>query len=85
MAAVTVVYPGATAEDMESLVCEKVEETVTTLDGFDYCNSDITDLLDVAKVIVATSGENISEDELTERTEGLKNALKVVDGVKKSL
>lgn len=131
MAAVTVVYPGATAEDMESLVCEKVEETVTTLDGFDYCNSDITDnvctvtimfdldvsteqvdaacadlrnkmddlrpslpsgvsnivvttdLLDVAEVIVAISGENISEDELTERTEELKNALKAVDGVKK--
>lgn len=131
MAAVTVIYPGATAEDMETLVCEKVEETVTTLDGFDYCNSEIsdnmctvtimfdldisteqvdascadlrnkmydlksslpsgvanivvsTDLLEVAEVVVAISGEDISEDELTERTENLKNALKVVDGVKK--
>ena len=131
MAAVTVIYPGASADDMETLVCEKVEETVTTLDGFDYCNSEIcdnmctvtimfdldisteqvdascadlrnkmddlkpslpsgvsnivvsTDLLEVAEIIVAISGDNISEDELTERTEGLKNSLKVVDGIKK--
>ncbi|MDD2620838.1 MAG: efflux RND transporter permease subunit, partial [Syntrophomonadaceae bacterium] len=41
VAAVTVVYPGASAEDMEELVTKKVEGTVMTLDGFDSCTSDV--------------------------------------------
>lgn len=129
MATVTAVYPGATSEDMEVLVCEKIEDKVAGIDTFDYCNSTImdnvcvvtvmldldasmdridaayidlrnkmddlkpslpsgvvslsvnTELLDVAEVLVAISGEDISEDELTERTEGLKDALKAVEGV----
>ncbi len=131
MATVTAVYPGATSEDMEVLVCEKIEDKVAGIDTFDYCNSTImdnvcvvtvmldldasmdridaayidlrnkmddlkpslpsgvvslsvnTELLDVAEVLVAISGEDISEDELTERTEGLKDTLKAVEGVRK--
>ena len=41
VAAVSVVYPGASAEDMEELVTKKVEETVMSLDGFDSCNSSV--------------------------------------------
>lgn len=35
LASVTVIYPGATAEDMEQLVAEKVEHVCMELDGFD--------------------------------------------------
>ncbi|HVI39906.1 MAG TPA: efflux RND transporter permease subunit, partial [Anaerovoracaceae bacterium] len=41
VAAVTAVYPGASAEDMEELVTKKVEETVMSLDGFDSCTSSV--------------------------------------------
>ena len=37
VASVTVVYPGANAEDMEQLIAEKVEHTCMELDGFDNC------------------------------------------------
>ncbi len=36
---VTVVYPGASPEDVESLVTSKVENELTELEGYDYSNS----------------------------------------------
>lgn len=35
----TVVYPGASPEDVESLVTSKVENELTELEGYDYSNS----------------------------------------------
>ncbi len=39
IAMVTVVYPGASPEDVESLVTSKVENELTELEGYDYSNS----------------------------------------------
>src|SRR6056297_95833 len=39
VALVTVQYPGASPEDIESLVTSKVEERLEALDGYDYSNS----------------------------------------------
>lgn len=39
IAMVTVIYPGASPEDVEALVTSKVEEEIGELEGFDYSNS----------------------------------------------
>lgn len=38
-ALITVVYPGASSEDIEKLVTSKIEEKVMELKGYDYCYS----------------------------------------------
>lgn len=131
VATVTVVYPGATAEDMEQLVSEKVEHTCMELDGFDKCEStvgdnysvtsinlsmDLTqnevddrwdelrnkmdtlksdlpsgvtsitvddDVMDTAGLILAVTGDNISNDELSQRSKEIADKLRLVKGVKK--
>lgn len=131
VAMVTVVYPGASAEDMEVLVTEKVEDIVMELDGFDTCSSQTyndvsgvmvcldmdlkqsevddsfddlkekmndlkmelpsgvaqvnvdTDFMDTAGIVLAVTGESVSGDELAQRTEELKDTLKVLNGIKK--
>nr|WP_314465371.1 efflux RND transporter permease subunit [uncultured Clostridium sp.] len=131
VAAVSVVYPGASAEDMEALVTKKLEEVIRETEGFDSCTSttmnsvstvmvslsmDIsqkavnenfddlrnrledlkaslpagvtsvtldTDIMDTAGMIVAVTGKGVSGDELAERTDDLKNRLKLLNGVRK--
>lgn len=131
VATVTVIYPGATAEDMEQLVSEKVEHVCMELDGFDKCEttagdsysvtsvnlsmdlsqdevddqfddlrnkldalksdlpSGVTsitvndDVMDTAGLILAVSGDNISNDELSQRSKEIADKLRLVDGVKK--
>ena len=131
VATVTVIYPGATAEDMEQLVSEKVEHVCMELDGFDKCEttagdsysvtsvnlsmdlsqeevddqfddlrnkldalksdlpSGVTsitvndDVMDTAGLILAVSGDNISNDELSQRSKEIADELRLVDGVKK--
>ena len=131
IATVTVVYPGASAEDMEELVTKKIEDVAMESDGFDSCSSqtfnnvsavmvkldmnmtqeevddsfdklrrkinDITpslpdgvtkvsvdtEVMDTAGLILAVSGEGVSGDELAQRTDELKDRLKIIDGVKK--
>ncbi|AOT69383.1 efflux RND transporter permease subunit [Geosporobacter ferrireducens] len=131
VAAVNVVYPGASAEDMEELVTKKIENEVMKLDGFDSCNSQTldnisivmvsldmnlsqervdksfeelrrkiddlkpslpkgvaqvvvqTDIMDTAGALFTVTGEGVSGDELAQRTEELKDKLKLLDGVKK--
>ena len=39
IAMVTVIYPGASPEDVEALVTSKVEEEISEIEGFDYSNS----------------------------------------------
>lgn len=131
VATVTVVYPGASAEDMEDLVAEKVEHVCMELDGFDKCEttcgdnyavvsvtlsmdlsqdevddrfdelkdklntlkadlpsgvSSITvddEIMDTAGVILAVTGDSISNDELSQRSKEISNKLRLIEGVKK--
>jgi multidrug efflux pump subunit AcrB len=79
VASVVVIYPGATAEDMEELVTKKVENTVMTLDGFDYSSSQSSD--NVSAVLVSLD-LNLSEarvdqsfDDLRLKIDALRNTL----------
>ncbi len=130
-ATVTVIYPGATAEDMEQLVAEKVEHTCMALEGFDSCEttagdnycvtsvsldmslsqdevdnifddlridmeelqadlpSGVTsisvddDIMDTAGLILAVTGDNISTDELSQRSKEISDELRLIEGIKK--
>lgn len=131
VATVTAVYPGATAEDMEQLVSDKIEHTCMELDGFDKCqttagnNYSVTtvnlsmdlsqdevddrwdelrnkvetlksdlpsgvtsitvddDVMDVAGLVLAVTGENISNDELSQRSTEIADKLRLIDGINK--
>jgi len=131
VAVVSVVYPGASAKDMEELVTKKLEAVVRETEGFDSCttitknnvcaatvvlNLDIsrekadasfddlriraeklkaslpsgvtaisvdTDVMDTAGLILAVTGDDVSGDELGQRTEDLSDQLKLLDGVRK--
>lgn len=131
VASVTVIYPGATAEDMEQLVAQKVEHTCMELDGYDKCDTTVKDnfsvtsvslsmdlsqdevddrfdelkekmealksdlpsgitsidvdddVMDTAGLILAVSGENISNDELSQRSKEISDKLRLVSGIKK--
>ncbi len=131
VATVTVVYPGASAEDMEQLVAEKVEHVCMEMEGFDKCDttagdnycvtsvnlsmdlsqeevdkefdelkdkldtlradlpsgvSSITvddDVMDTAGLILAVTGDNISTDELSQRSKEISDRLRLIDGIRK--
>ncbi|MDD3252784.1 MAG: efflux RND transporter permease subunit [Lachnospiraceae bacterium] len=131
VATVSVVYPGASAEDMEELITKKLEEVIRETVGFDSCsttsvnsvsaamvslNKDMsqedadasfddlrqrveqlraqlpsgvtsisvdTDVMDTAGVILAVTGDDISGDELGQRTDQLKDQLKLRPGIRK--
>ncbi len=131
VATVTVVYPGASAEDMEQLVAEKVEHVCMEMEGFDKCDttagdnycvtsvnlsmdlsqeevdkefdelkdkldtlradlpsgvSSITvddDVMDTAGLILAVTGDNISTDELSQRSKEISDKLRLIDGIRK--
>ncbi len=131
VASVTVIYPGASAEDMEQLVSEKIEHACMELDGFDKCDttagdsysvtsvnlsmdlsqdevdeqfdelrkkldnlkpelpsgvSSITvddDIMDTAGLILAVTGDNISSDELSDRSKEISNKLRLIEGIRK--
>lgn len=131
VAAVSVVYPGASAEELEELVAKPVEQKCMELNGYDNCTTNISenvsttsvvlnmnlsqdevddawddlrlkmnalqselssgvsyirvddDIMDVAGVLVAVSGDNISNDELNQRTNVLADDLRDIDGVSK--
>ncbi|MBS7194937.1 MAG: efflux RND transporter permease subunit [Eubacterium sp.] len=131
VAAVSVVYPGASAEELEELVAKPVEQKCMELNGYDNCTTNISenvsttsvvlnmnlsqdevddawddlrlkmnalqselpsgvsyirvddDIMDVAGVLVAVSGDNISNDELNQRTNVLADDLRDIGGVSK--
>lgn len=131
VAAVSVVYPGASAEDMEELVTKKLEAVVRETEGFDSCTTTTqnnvcaamvvlemdmsreevddsfddlrvrveklkaslpsgvtsvsvdTDVMDTAGLILAITGDDVSGDELGQRTEDLRDQLQLLDGVRK--
>ncbi|MCC8097398.1 MAG: efflux RND transporter permease subunit, partial [Eubacterium sp.] len=72
VASVTVIYPGATAEDMEQLVSEKVEHVCMEIDGFDKCETTAADNYSVTSV---TLGMDLSQDEVDDRFAALKEKM----------
>ena len=126
---VKVIYPGASAEEIEQTVCEKVEHTVMEMDGYDksettivdngfgimvVLNMDLTqqqvddsfddlrkklaaldlpsgvtkvtvddDVMEICEAMFAMTGENISNDELSQRCDEIADKLRDVDGVRK--
>lgn len=131
VAAVSVVYPGASPEELEELVAKPVEQKCMELNGYDNCTTTISenvcttsvslnmylsqaevdnswddlrlkmnalqtelpsgvsyikvddDIMDVAGVIVAVTGDKISADELNQRSNVLADALRDIEGVSK--
>ncbi|MCD8091269.1 MAG: efflux RND transporter permease subunit, partial [Clostridiales bacterium] len=72
VASVTAIYPGATAEDMEQLVSEKVEHVCMELDGFDKCETTAADNYSVTTV---TLGMDLSQEEVDDRFDELKEKM----------
>jgi multidrug efflux pump subunit AcrB len=50
VAVVTAVYPGASAEDMEELVTDKIEDEIVKIDGYDTSRSETLDNLSIVMV-----------------------------------
>ena len=79
VATVSVVYPGASAEDMEELVTKKLEEVIRETEGFDSCTA--TTMNSVSAVMVSLSMDisqeevDASFDDLRRRVETLKSEL----------
>ncbi len=68
-AVVTVIYPGATAEDMEQLVAEKVEHICMEIDGFDSCETTAADNYCVTSVSLSM---DLSQEEVDDCFDDLK-------------
>ncbi len=126
---IKVIYPGATAEQIEQTVAEDVEHAVMEMDGFDHCDTTILDngfgivavldmdlsqqevddsfddlrkrlnalelpsgvtsitvdddIMEISEAVYAMTGENISNDELSQRCSELADELRAVNGVRK--
>lgn len=75
VAAVTVVYPGASAEDLEVLVAKKVENAVMALDGFDSCTVDIKQ--NYVTVMVSLD-MNLSQEKVNDSFDDLRLKMNVL-------
>lgn len=79
VATVSVVYPGASAEDMEELVTKKLEEVIRETDGFDSCTT--TSMNSVSAAMVSLNLDMSQEeadanfDDLRRRVEELQAEL----------
>ncbi|RKD33927.1 efflux RND transporter permease subunit [Thermohalobacter berrensis] len=78
-AMITVVYPGASPEDMEKLVTSKIEEKIIELDGYDYSNSfsqnSISAILVVLDMNLTETEINDVFDDLRRKIDDLKDEL----------
>lgn len=131
VASVAVVYPGASAEDIEALVADKVEHVCMEIDGYDRCETTCLDnymvtsvsldmnlsqdkvddsfddlkeklealksdlpsgvssitvddeVMDTAGLILSVTGGEISNDELSQRSQEISDKLRLIDGVRK--
>lgn len=79
VAAVSVVYPGASAEDMEELVTKKVENVAMEIEGFDSCKSQISDNL---STVMVSLDMNLSQEQVDKSFEDLRRK---IDDLKPSL
>ena len=126
---VKVIYPGASAEEIEEQVVGKVEHAVMEMNGYDKSETTIVDngfiikavlnmdlpqkdvddsfddlrkrldlldlpsgvtsvsvdddIMEISEAVYAMTGENISNDELSQRCEEAADVLREVDGVRK--
>lgn len=79
VATVSVVYPGASAEDMEELVTKKLEEVIRETDGFDSCTTTSMNSVSAAMVSLnldmSQEEADASFDDLRRRVEELQAEL----------
>ncbi len=79
VAVVSVVYPGASAEDMEELVTKKLEAVVRETEGFDSCTTTTKNNVCAAMVVLdldmSREAVDDSFDDLRIRAEELKTSL----------
>ena len=61
VAAVSVVYPGASAEELEELVAKPVEQKCMELNGYDNCTTNISENVSTTSVVL---NMNLSHDEV---------------------
>ncbi len=78
MAIVTAVYPGASAEDMEVLVSEKIEDVLMQAEGFDSCESYSTESVSITEMYfdinMAAADLEKSKSDLRFKVEALKGS-----------
>lgn len=72
MAVIVAVYPGASVEDMEELVTEKIEDIVRTSDGLDYSKSETYKGM---CMVYANYETDLSDDEVNDSLTDLRNDL----------
>lgn len=76
VATVSVVYPGASAEDMEELVTKKLEAVIQETEGFDSCTTTTMNSVSAAMVSLnldmSQEAADASFDDLRRRVEELK-------------
>lgn len=79
VATVSVVYPGASAEDMEELVTKKLEEVIRETEGFDSCTTTSMNSVSAAMVSLnldmSQEEADASFDDLRQRLEELQAEL----------
>ena len=71
-AMITVVYPGASPEDMEKLVTSKIEEKIIELDGYDYSNSFSQNSISAILVVLDM---NLTETEIDDIFDDLRRKI----------
>ncbi len=69
---ISAVYPGISASDMESLVTEKIEDTVMEIDDVDSVESKS---MSGVSIVTATFNYALSIDEMTAATDDLRNKI----------
>ncbi len=79
MAIVTAVYPGASAEDMEVLVTEKIEDVLMQAEGFDSCESYSTESVSITEMYfdigMSAGALEKSKSDLRFKVEALKGSV----------
>ena len=69
VAAVSVVYPGASAEELEELVAKPVEQKCMELNGYDNCTTNISENVSTTSVVL---NMNLSQDEVDDAWDDLR-------------
>ena len=75
VATVSVVYPGASAEDMEELVAKKLEEVIRETEGFDSSTSTI---MNNACAVMVSLDMNLSQEEADASFEDLRRRVETL-------
>lgn len=73
---VKVIYPGASAEDIEQLAAEKVEHAVMEMNGFDKCE---TTIINNGFAVTVVLNMDLSQKEVDDSFDDLRKRLEVLD------